>query len=74
MSTVTLSPRHIAALAWSLLGHIAAIIVGFVLMVVGLALGVTMIMLPVGVAVGLLGFLLLVGGFFAHVGRAHRLP
>ena len=32
------------------LGHIAAVILGFVMMVVGLGLGVTMIMLPVGTA------------------------
>ena len=31
----------------SVFGHIAAIVVGFVMMVVGLGLGVTMIMLPV---------------------------
>jgi hypothetical protein len=35
--------------------HIAAVVVGFVMMVVGLALGVTMIMLPVGLVIGLLG-------------------
>jgi hypothetical protein len=38
--------------------------------VVGLALGVTMIMLPVGVPVGLVGVLLVVGGLFAHIDRA----
>ena len=51
------------------IGHIAAIIAGFILMVVGLGLGVTMIMLPVGVIVGLVGVALFVGGFFAHVNR-----
>jgi hypothetical protein len=42
--------------------HIAAIIVGFVLMVVGLALGVTIIMLPVGLVIGLIGLALFLGG------------
>ncbi len=42
--------------------HIAAIIIGFVLMVVGLALGVTLIMLPVGLVIGLVGLALFVGG------------
>ena len=32
----------------NVLGHIAAIVVGFVMMVIGLGLGVTVIMLPVG--------------------------
>lgn len=52
----------------NILGHVAAIVVGFVLMVVGLGLGVTMIMLPVGVVVGLIGVAIFVGGCFAHVG------
>jgi hypothetical protein len=51
----------------SILGHIAATIVGFVMMIVGLGLGVTMIMLPVGIVVGLLGAAILVGGLFARI-------
>jgi len=53
----------------SVLGHIAAVVIGFVLMVIGLALGVTMIMLPVGVVVGLLGVAIFVGGLFARIDR-----
>ena len=49
----------------SVFGHIAAIILGFVMMVVGLGLGVTMIMLPVGIVIGLLGVAIFVGGFVA---------
>ena len=67
MTTLPPVARHIASLVGSALGHIAAIIIGFVLMVVGLALGVTMIMLPVGLVVGMLGFVMFVGGFFAHI-------
>ena len=51
----------------SVLGHIAAVIVGFVMMVLGLGLGVTMIMLPVGIVVGLIGAAIFVGGLFAHI-------
>lgn len=47
--------------------HALAVVVGFVLMVIGLALGVTMIMLPVGVVIGLIGFALVVGGLFARL-------
>jgi hypothetical protein len=47
--------------------HAAAVVLGFVLMVVGLALGVTMIMLPVGVVIGLIGVALFVGGIFARM-------
>ena len=49
------------------LWHIVAVIVGFVMMVVGLGLGVTMVMLPVGIVIGLLGVAILVGGLFAHI-------
>jgi len=53
----------------SILGHAAAIVVGFVMMVIGLGLGVTMIMLPVGLVVGLTGAAVFVGGLFAHINR-----
>jgi hypothetical protein len=46
----------------SVFEHLLAIVVGFVLMVLGLGLSVTMIMLPVGLAVGLAGFAMFVGG------------
>ena len=49
------------------LGQLAAVFVGFALMVIGLGLGVTMIMLPVGLAVGLVGVLLFVWGLFGHL-------
>jgi hypothetical protein len=50
-----------------LLEHTAFIVVGFMLMILGLGLGVTMIMLPVGLAVGLLGFAMFVGGLTVHI-------
>jgi hypothetical protein len=45
------------------LGHVAAIIIGFILMVIGLGLGVTMVMLPVGLVVGLVGVALFISGW-----------
>lgn len=53
-----------------LLGHAAAVIIGFIMMVVGLGLGVTMIMLPVGIVVGLVGAALFAGGLFSHLSDA----
>jgi hypothetical protein len=38
-----------------------------VLIIVGLALGVTMVLLPVGIVIGLLGVALVVGGRFARI-------
>jgi hypothetical protein len=52
------------------LWHIVAVIVGFVMMVVGPGLGVTMIMLPFGFVIGLLGVAIFVGGLFAHITRS----
>jgi hypothetical protein len=49
----------------SMLAHVAALIVGFAMMVAGLGLGVTMIMLPVGLVIGLLGVAVFVAGLFA---------
>jgi hypothetical protein len=49
------------------LGHIAAVVIGLVMMVVGLGLGVTIIMLPVGLVIGLAGMAMLVGGVFARI-------
>jgi hypothetical protein len=48
--------------------HVAAVLVGFVLMIVGLGLGVTIIMLPVGFVVGIIGLLMFVGGLFGRIG------
>ena len=50
-----------------ILGHVAAVVVGFVLMVIGLGLGVTMIMLPVGLVIGLAGLLAFVWGLVGHL-------
>jgi hypothetical protein len=48
------------------LEHALAVIVGFIMMVVGLGLGVTMIMLPVGIPIGLMGMAIFIGGLFAR--------
>jgi hypothetical protein len=50
--------------------HALIVFIGFVLMVVGLALGVTMIMLPVGVVVGLIGFAMFVGGLLVRLDQS----
>ena len=49
------------------LEHVAAVFLGFVLIIVGLGMGVTMVMLPVGIVIGLLGVAILVGGLLVRV-------
>jgi len=61
------TPRHFLSGLAGFFEHAAAVVLGFVLMVVGLALGVTMIMLPIGVVIGLIGVALFVGGIFARM-------
>jgi hypothetical protein len=59
--------RHFLTMAGHFLGHVAAVVLGFVLIIVGLAMGVTMVLLPAGVVIGLLGVALVVGGVFARI-------
>jgi hypothetical protein len=58
------SQRHLLEVGERFLGHAIAVAVGFVLMVVGLGMGVTMVLLPIGLPLGLAGLLLLLWGLF----------
>ena len=64
-----IAPRQIADFFLGLIEHAFFVTAGFVLMVVGLGLSVTMIMLPVGLVVGLLGFAMFVGGMTVRMDR-----
>ena len=59
--------RRLLEIGGLILGHAAAVAIGFVLMVVGLGLGVTMIMLPVGLVIGLVGVGMFVWGLLGHL-------
>jgi hypothetical protein len=61
------APRRFFGTIGRFFEHAAAVAIGFVLMVVGLGLGVTMIMLPVGIVIGLLGVAIFIGGLFARI-------
>lgn len=67
MAHVTYSVRSVADAVGRTLGRVTAVIIGFVLMVVGVAMTVTIVMLPMGVVVGLLGVGLFLAGLFAHI-------
>jgi hypothetical protein len=51
----------------AILERMTFVITGFVLMIVGLGMGVTMVMLPIGLVVGLLGLAMFIGGLFARM-------
>jgi uncharacterized membrane protein HdeD (DUF308 family) len=46
----------------SIISHLIMAIVGFVMMMVGVGMSVTMVLLPVGIPLGLAGVALLVSG------------
>jgi hypothetical protein len=68
MADIISTRRWLTAIV-GLFEHAAFVVAGLVLMVLGLALGVTMIMLPAGIVIGLIGVLMVVGGLFAHIDR-----
>jgi hypothetical protein len=47
-------------------GRLAALIIGFILMVAGLGMTATVVMLPAGIVLGLLGVGMVVAGMFAR--------
>ena len=59
--------RRLLEICGLVFGHLVAVAVGFVMMVVGLGLGVTMIMLPVGLVIGLVGVGIFVWGVLGHL-------
>ena len=65
--THTISVHDMLVCAGRFIGHAAAVVVGFVMMVVGLGLGVTVMMLPIGLVIGLAGLAVFIGGLFAHI-------
>ena len=65
-----LAARSIGSFVIGLFEHAFFVIAGFVLMVVGLGLSVTMIMLPVGLVLGLLGLAMFIGGMTVRTTRS----
>jgi cbb3-type cytochrome oxidase maturation protein len=61
--------RTLAKATRSFMGHAAALIVGVLLMIAGIAMGVTLVLLPIGIPVGLAGLAFFLWGLF---GRAHE--
>jgi hypothetical protein len=65
----TIAARRLFGEILGFFEHFAIVVLGFVLMVVGLGLGVTMIMLPVGLVLGLAGMGLFIAGIFGHLDK-----
>jgi hypothetical protein len=56
--------RDVAKGAELFVGHVAAVILGTVFVIVGTGMGVSLVLLPVGIPVGLLGLALVFWGLF----------
>jgi membrane-bound ClpP family serine protease len=65
-----LAPRSIGSFVVNLFEHAFFVVAGFVLMVVGMGLSVTMVMLPVGLVLGLLGLAMFIGGMTVRMDRS----
>jgi hypothetical protein len=61
--------RDLANAAGSLVGHLGAVVLGVVLMIAGIALGVTLVLLPLAIPVGFAGLAFFLWGLF---GRARE--
>jgi hypothetical protein len=68
------SHRNLFQSGERLLGHAAAIVLGLVLMLTGIALGVTIVMLPIGIPVGLIGLALFLWGLVGPLRASRRQP
>ncbi|MGO9464897.1 MAG: hypothetical protein ACLQIB_55835 [Isosphaeraceae bacterium] len=64
------SSHHVLTSAERFLGHATAVVVGFILMIAGLSMGVTLVLLPIGIPVGLTGIVLFMWGLFQAAPRA----
>ena len=64
MTQLSRSGRQVADLVGRMFNRLAAVIIGSILMVVGLAMMATIVMLPVGMVLGLLGVMMVVFGLF----------
>jgi len=56
--------QEVVRAAGRFVGHVIAILAGLALMVVGLAMGVSVVALPAGIPVGLVGLFVFLWGLF----------
>ena len=73
MTLISRSVHRLADIVSRVFSRLAAVVIGFVLMMAGLGMTATIVMLPVGVGLGFLGVAIFVGGLFAPDNGAERL-
>jgi len=65
MTLLSRTFRRFADVIGRALGRSAAMVIGIVLVIVGVAMTITIVMLPAGVVLWLLGVAIFIGGLFA---------
>jgi hypothetical protein len=73
MNTQQTAGRELAQGAGRFVAHALAIVLGLILSVVGLAMGVSIALLPIGIPAGLAGLALLLWGLFGGM-EGEKLP
>ena len=64
MKDIHASDHHLLNSGGRFLGHTVAVVLGFLLMIVGLGMVVTMVLLPIGLPLGLAGLVLCMWGLY----------
>ena len=67
-----MSAREALRVGENFAAHVAAIVVGAIMMVAGVGMGVTMILIPVGVPLGLVGLGIFFWGFWGFAEARRR--
>jgi hypothetical protein len=62
--------QHLVKSGERLLIHSLAVVLGFVLMIIGVGMGVTLVLAPVGIPVGLIGLGLWLWGLYSTPSRS----
>jgi hypothetical protein len=70
MSHVTVPSRGSLNVVAGLAEHLVFVIAGFVFMVLGVGLSLTVIMLPAGLVIGFIGFAMFIGGLTVRMNRS----
>jgi hypothetical protein len=69
MSTLSPTGREVVKGTRILMGHLAATLLGLLFMIIGSAMGVSLVLLPIGIPLGLAGLALVLSGCFGWACR-----
>jgi hypothetical protein len=74
MAKVMATGQELAKGAGRLIGHLLAIVLGLILIIVGAGMGVSLVLLPIGIPLGLVGLAIALWGLFGWATERPRGP